>query len=94
MHQIKPSRSFRKSYKRIVNSGRPGFIKATKEVVDELACGKILDIKYKDHALNGEYAGYRECHIKPDLLLIYKLEKGVDTLFLTELGSHSEIFGL
>ena len=48
--------------------------------------------KYRDHALSGEWSGFRECHIKPDLLLIY--ETGEDSIQLVRLGSHSELFGL
>ena len=47
--------------------------------------------KYRDHALSGEWSGFRECHIKPDLLLIY--ESGEDFIQLVRLGSHSELFG-
>lgn len=46
----------------------------------------------RDHALGGDWAGYRECHIKPDLLLIYR-KPDADTLRLARLGSHSEMFG-
>lgn len=61
------------------------------DVVEKLANGEKLDIKFKDHALKGDYLGYRDCHIKPDLVLIYK--KQDDRLILTcvELGSHSEL---
>ena len=47
--------------------------------------------KYRDHALSGEWSGFRECHFKPDLLLIY--ETGEDSIQLVRLGSHSELFG-
>lgn len=47
--------------------------------------------KYRDHALSGEWSDFRECHIKPDLLLIY--ESGEDFIQLVRLGSHSELFG-
>lgn len=47
--------------------------------------------KYRDHALSSEWSGFRECHIKPDLLLIY--ETGEDSIQLVRLGSHSELFG-
>lgn len=47
--------------------------------------------KYRDHALSGEWSCFRECHIKPDLLLIY--ETGEDSIQLVRLGSHSELFG-
>ncbi|HIY07113.1 MAG TPA: type II toxin-antitoxin system YafQ family toxin, partial [Candidatus Evtepia faecigallinarum] len=48
--------------------------------------------KYKDHALIGDYAGYRECHIQPDWLLVYRLEDDVLVLTLFRTGSHSDLF--
>lgn len=45
-----------------------------------------------DHALSGDWAEYRECHLKPDLLLVYR-KSGDDLLKLARLGSHSELFG-
>jgi mRNA interferase YafQ len=53
---------------------------------------QFLAASYHDHSLTGEWTGCRECHIKPDLLLIYKKE-GNDKLILARLGSHSELFG-
>lgn len=47
--------------------------------------------KYKDHALTGEWSGFRDCHIKPDLVLIYKIVDG--NIQLHHLNTHSEIFG-
>jgi mRNA interferase YafQ len=47
---------------------------------------------YRDHDLGGDWAGYRECHVRPDLLLIYR-KPDADTLRLARLGSHSELFG-
>ena len=49
-----------------------------------------LPEKYKDHSLSGNYVNFRECHLKPDWLLIYKVDE--ETLYLTRLGSHSELF--
>lgn len=62
------------------------------EVVDILCSAQTLPEKYKDHPLSGNYKGYRECHIEPDWLLIYKIEN--DTLILTLLrtGTHSDLF--
>ncbi|MFG7405636.1 type II toxin-antitoxin system YafQ family toxin [Klebsiella pneumoniae] len=57
-----------------------------------LATDQPLDVRYRDHDLSGDWAGYRECHIKPDLLLIYR-KSDADTLRLARLGSHSELFG-
>ena len=53
---------------------------------------QVLPGKNRDHALSGDWMGYRECHIKPDLLLIYR-KPDADTLRLARMGSHSELFG-
>lgn len=67
-------------------------------VLSALVTDQPLDTKYRDHDLSGDWAGYRECHVKPDLLLIYRkvdAESKEDTtkLRLARLGSHSELFG-
>ena len=62
------------------------------EVLYKLINDEELPEKYRDHALSGDWSGYRECHAKPDLLLIYK-KADEDTLRLARLGSHSELFG-
>lgn len=62
------------------------------EALNCLCNDSPLPIKYKDHALTGDWKDFRDCHIKPDLLLIYS--KRMDGfLQLVRLGSHSEIFG-
>jgi mRNA interferase YafQ len=76
---------------------KKGLHKATlgddlKPVIDALVRDQVLDANYRDHSLTGVWDGCRECHIKPDLLLIYKKE-GDDKLILVRLGSHSELFG-
>ncbi|MBR1657813.1 MAG: type II toxin-antitoxin system YafQ family toxin [Synergistaceae bacterium] len=62
-------------------------------IVKALANDIPLPPKYKDHSLRHNWEGSRECHIKPDFLLVYTLE-GEDLLILERLGTHSEIFGL
>ena len=62
------------------------------EVIDILANGEILDAKYKDHSLTGNYRETRECHIEPDWLLIYEIRGDVLVLMHYRLGSHSELF--
>jgi mRNA interferase YafQ len=62
------------------------------EVLYKLISDEDLPEKYRDHSLSGDWSGYRECHVKPDLLLIYK-KPDEDTLRLARLGSHSELFG-
>ena len=63
------------------------------QVVRILASNNTLPAKYKDHPLHGNREGSRDCHIRPDLLLVYKYE-GDELILLEMLGSHSEIFGL
>jgi mRNA interferase YafQ len=61
-------------------------------VVKCLSEEQPLSPRYKDHSLKGVYSGYRECHIRPDWLLIYKIEKQRLTLVLTRTGTHSDLF--
>lgn len=60
------------------------------EVIRVLAAGESLPAKHRDHHLKGEWSKYRECHIRPDLLLIYRIEG--EKVMLARLGSHSDLF--
>ncbi len=62
------------------------------KVVDVLQSGLPLDKKYKDHALQGDYKDFRECHIQPDWLLIYLIQDAVLTLTLVDTGTHRDLF--
>lgn len=62
------------------------------KVVNLLANRKTLPIKYKDLALSGDYLNFRECHIKPDWLLIYHIDDEELELFLLRTGTHSDLF--
>ena len=62
-----------------------------KEVVEMLLDGKSLPPKYQDHPLRGDKYGYRDCHIQGDWVLIYKIDKGILKLILSETGTHSDI---
>ena len=61
-------------------------------VVNTLANGEPLDLKYKDHPLVGNFKGCRECHITPDWLLIYEVSDNELILYLTRTGTHSDLF--
>lgn len=92
MRTIDRSSAFKRDYKRAAK----GQYRATLNdvlltVLTALATDQPLESRYRDHDLSGNWAGYRECHIKPDLLLIYR-KSGADTLRLARLGSHSELF--
>lgn len=84
------SNQFKKDLK--LASKRGFDIDKLKEVVDKLAGQMALDKKYKDHNLLGEYNGFRECHIEPDWLLVYRIEKSEVELFLFRTGTHSDLF--
>jgi len=61
-------------------------------VVKLLSEEKPLPKKYKDHPLKGNFASYRECHIRPNWLLMYKIDKQILTLVLVRTGAHSDLF--
>ncbi len=62
------------------------------DVISTIAEGGKLDEKYRDHKLNGDYAGCRECHVEPDWLLIYEVMDKVLVLMVYRVGTHSELF--
>lgn len=63
-----------------------------KEIIKKLAAGEPLPKRNRDHCLDGDYGGYRECHITPDWLLIYEIDGGTLILYLTRTGTHSDLF--
>lgn len=89
-YQIELSTKFKKDYKRVVKRGYD--IRLLQQVIVLLADGDELPLKYKDHSLTGDYTGYRECHITPDWLLVYKIAEELLVLALTRTGSHSDLF--
>ena len=90
MLTIKRTSQFKKDFKRIVKQGFD--IQPLAEVIDKLSKEEPLDEKFCDHPLKGELSGFRECHIKPDWLLIYLVDKGELILTLSRTGSHSDLF--
>ena len=92
MYTIKFTSAYKKGYRRMKKRGMD--ISLLDEVVDTLRQGKRLDEKYKDHMLLGKFAGYHECHIKPDWLLIYLIEDDILTLTLTSTGTHADLFDM
>ena len=84
------STRFKKDYKLAQKRGYN--MDLLKEVIDILANGDQLPEKYFDHPLSGDYRGSRECHIEPDWLLIYRIEKDLLVLGLTRTGTHSDLF--
>jgi len=84
---------FKKDYRLMMKQGKD--IGKLDYVIEELAVPNLLPEQYRDHNLIGDYAGYRECHISPDWLLVYgyeTLNDGEQQLLLVRTGSHSELF--
>lgn len=90
MYQVKFTTAYKKAYKLMRKRGLD--ISLLDEVVDLLRQGRHLEERYRDHGLTGDLAGFRECHIKPDWLLIYLIENDILTLTLIDTGSHSDLF--
>ncbi|MCG3720275.1 type II toxin-antitoxin system YafQ family toxin [Aliarcobacter butzleri] len=88
MYQIFRTTSFKKDYKKLSQKNK----NILKEVIIKLANNETLEEKYKDHKLIGDYLGCRECHVKPDLLLIYRIDNQVLELALVRIGNHSDLF--
>lgn len=87
-YKIQISSKFKNQLKKLSQKDK----KLTKKVVDILASGEKLDKKYLDHKLKNDFKDYRECHLKPDLLLVYRYFDDKLLLYLYQIGSHSEIF--
>ena len=90
MYTVKFTTAYKKSYKLMNKRGLD--ISLLDNVVDRLRQGKQLDEKHHDHELSGKFAGFRECHVKPDWLLVYLIENDILTLTLVDTGTHSDIF--
>jgi mRNA interferase YafQ len=92
MRTIERSSQFKRDYKRESKGPyRANLDRDLETALDALADDRPLESRYRDHELSGEWRGYRECHLKPDLLLIYsKIDTNI--LKLARLGSHSELF--
>ena len=90
MLQLVTTAKFRKDYKRIKKRGYNLSLLA--DVIDTLLREEPLSQKYRDHALTGNYIGFRECHIQPDWLLIYSLSESELILTASRTGTHSDLF--
>jgi mRNA interferase YafQ len=93
MRKIERPGSFKRDYKAEAKGQHKAILDgALVPVIQLLVDDQVLAPRYRDHDLTGDWAGFRECHIRPDLLLIYR-KLGDDILILARLGSHSELFG-
>lgn len=86
---IRQSNKFRRDVKRLRRQGAD--LSLLEVVIIKLVTQEPLDERYRDHVLIGSWSGFRECHIQPNWLLIYRIEN--DELQLARTGSHAALFG-
>jgi len=89
MLKLEYSTQFKKDFKRIAKLPIPDVVEVG-HVIKKLQLGKTLPEKYVDHPLSGNWKNYRDCHVKPDLVLIYKVDD--TSLKLARIGTHAELF--
>ncbi len=91
-YEVRTSTKFDRQLRKLVRQGKD--LEKIIDVVEKLANGERLEKKYRDHALADSkwFYHFRECHIEPDWLLIYKYSNQELILFLIETGSHSDLF--
>tara|TARA_R110002072_G_scaffold208290_12_gene365788 strand:+ start:755 stop:1030 length:276 start_codon:yes stop_codon:yes gene_type:complete len=90
MYEVIRSTKFKRDVKRAQKQQKK--MDKLRTVLNLLIEGRELPVKNKDHFLSGNWSGYRECHIEPDWLLIYKVDEKEELLELVRLGSHSDLF--
>lgn len=89
-YEIKFTNQFKKDIKLAKKQNKK--LEKLFNVINLLSNGEQLDLKYKDHELDGNFKGTRECHIEPDWLLIYEIQNDVLVLVLIRVGSYSDLF--
>ncbi|MCY4601460.1 MAG: type II toxin-antitoxin system YafQ family toxin [Acidobacteria bacterium] len=91
MRTIERTNQFKRDYKRESRGRHRAYLDADlARIIETLANDQPLEPRHHDHALSGEWSDRRDCHVKPDLVLIYQ-KAGADTLRLVRLGSHSQL---
>ena len=89
MFDIVASNQFKKDLKLAKKGGYN--VEHLRNVIRRLANGETLEAKYRDHTMTGDYIGFRECHVEPDWLLVYRIRQDVLELYLFRTGTHSDL---
>lgn len=86
-YNVEYTKEFKKDYKKLNKEQK----EILNEVISKLANKEVLEQKYKDHELKGGLNGIRDCHIEPDLVLLYRVKHEILELFLLRINSHSNL---
>ena len=86
-YEIKLSKTCKKNLKKLSTEQKLHFL----SVIEKLADNEKLEKKYQDHALKGDLVGYRDCHLEPDLILVYKKINDELIIYCLNIGSHEKI---
>lgn len=89
IYDLEYSSQFKKDFKKITKKTIPDIVEVGR-IISKLQRGEFLEEKHAPHPLTGNWSGFKDCHIKPDLILIYRITE--TTLQLARIGSHSELF--
>lgn len=89
---LKPqtTKQFEKDFRRMIKRGKD--MKKIENVMRKLVNEEILDRRHRDHKLISDFEDFRECHIEPDWLLLYKINKKDNIIIFARTGSHADIF--
>lgn len=91
MYKLFVSNRFKRDFKKCKRQNKN--MQKLQNMLESLSANETLPINSRDHSLTGNYSNYRECHIEPDWLLIYRINREENLIELVRTGSHSELFG-
>ena len=87
----KTTKQFEGDYRLMVKRGKD--IQKLKTIMRQLVNQQTLESKYHDHALRGNLRGHRDCHLEPDWILMYRIDKDLEEITFVRTGSHADLFG-
>jgi mRNA interferase YafQ len=88
--RLRPTKAFDRDLKRVSKRGDDR--DKLRTVIERLRLGAVLEPRHRDHALGGDWQGWRDCHVEPDWLLIYRVDEGAGELVLGRTDTHADLF--
>ena len=88
---FKTTKQFEGDYRLMVKRGKD--IQKLKTIMRQVVNQQTLESKYHDHALRGNLRGHRDCHLEPDWILIYRIDRDLQEITFVRTGSHADLFG-